>query len=246
MQTFIVTCEGIERKVSYEDKKSAEVFADYIHHLEQKEYLSLDEELRKRYESKQENPLNILSLLAQKHPKNFLITYTIGDMLQEHGRYEESIAAFEHAFANADHATFKLKASLGIGLSWKMLGDKLTDLRSIEESPVCYYRAEQSLFHAEQYNYAATPTLAVIVEYTHASLNIVTARNQINIVATKPELKKEHPDFKKSISRFLTSAKIHKTLSMNVAEYYGVKNMEEEYAHMDVDIDNLDKELNIL
>ncbi len=243
METFIVRCEGIEKKVKYEDKKTAEALADYIHYLEQKEYLSLDEELRERYEHEDENPLYILNLLTAKHPESFIIAYTIGDILQEQKIYEESIHAFEQAFSIANHATFKLKASLGLGLSWKRMGDEQTDVR---KSAFCYHRSTLYLDQAELYDYAATPELAVLLNYTAASVNVVGARNQIDVLTQQPELKKKIPEFKKYILDFLTLSKIYKTLSMNVAEYYAVKDIEQEYPLMDVDIDNLEKELSTL
>lgn len=244
---FIARHEGTEVSAKYPDKKTAESILEYIQDLEQKEYLSLDEKLRRRLENKLENPFQVLDLLAEKHPESFCVPYTLGDLLQDIDRPDDSIASYQQAFTHARHAAHRLKSALGIALSWKLLGIHAVDksicsIKFGQETAAAEY-ANQALEHytqardsyseAQTYSYAATPPLAFILEYSKASLFIALASLFIDMHTIYPKIKKH-------ILPALNIAKAQKSLAMSITTHYDIKNTEQEFTHMNIDIENLE------
>ena len=228
---FIARYNGEEICARYPSKEDAELYEHIANQLMHKDPAPSDPLFRHHLKNKTQNPLHVLEQLAKAYPTSFFAHHTLGNLLQDIENYDESIRAFTIAETHAQNTTLKLAAIIGTADSWKIKAEK----HSEETATQAYEQASLAYKEAQEYTYAATPSLAIANTLGQALLHFAYATFTHHQPTTFP-----NPS---TARRFLNFAHSGKLLTHQLTRYYQTPTINEALTLFENNLNTLEKQI---
>ena len=255
MHTFIAECDGERVCARYPDNEEADLLEKNVELIYLQETSSLDPNIAERINQRlaRENPQHIISDLIAQHPTSYLVPYIIGNALQDAGMHLYSIDICTHAFTNAPHDALKFQAKHREALSWKLLADHYATKTNTctafglalahaysQHTLHLYELACLTLDKAREYTTAALPAEAVTYEFNTALYYLAVAYYNYDTRVASAENTEEKQAYTHSTFIPLRLSRAFKELSNQLAKYYTVPGLEEEYEKFDRETERLE------
>jgi len=240
MHYFVGKCGSEEVLARFPDLHDAQILQDHVSDLLQDLADELPDEyghaLELWYEGHPQESIGVLADLFVELPNSYLVAFTLGDKLQDVGKFFDSVRVLMRALVLAPHATMKIQALSRSLLDWKMLGQIETAKAEVQLAQAHFGHGVVAYREAHHYSYAATPAEAVTLEYNHASM---LAHRLLMVVCAHAE-SEDKSDNRQSAIQLLHRARAATEVSRMVCAHYTVHGMDSNHKDLENGLDSLE------
>ncbi|MBI4148025.1 hypothetical protein HY490_01925 [Candidatus Woesearchaeota archaeon] len=240
MHYFVGKCGSEEVLARFPDLHDAQIIQDHVSDLLQEMADELPDAyaqaLRLWDDGSQQDSIDLLVDLFAEFPNNYLVAFTLGNKLQDYGRFFASVRVLANAFKLAPHATMKIQTLSRSMLDWKIMGQIHTAKGDVQMAQVHFDCGVVAYREAHRYSYAATLAEAITVEYNHASL----LTHRLLMVVGAHQASEDKTDNRQSAIQLLYRARAATEVSRMVCAHYKIQGMDSNHKDLENGLDSLE------